>query len=119
MEKAEGDFRSALLEYRTRKSPNYDAVCFHAQQCIEKYLKGCLEEYGISFKKKHDLVMFLDQLLPQQPLLVAYRPSFLKLNAFSINVRYPGEWADKEAAKEALTICKKARLDLRKVLGLD
>ena len=36
--KAEGDFHSCLRESRARKHPNYDSACFHAQQCIEKYL---------------------------------------------------------------------------------
>lgn len=40
--KAEGDFQTALREYRARKLPNYDAVCFHAQQCIEKLFKAFL-----------------------------------------------------------------------------
>ncbi len=37
VDKAEGDFTTALRELRARKSPNYDAACFHAQQCVEKY----------------------------------------------------------------------------------
>jgi HEPN domain-containing protein len=32
VKKAEGDFTSALREYRARKSPNYDAAGFHVQQ---------------------------------------------------------------------------------------
>jgi HEPN domain-containing protein len=40
--KAEGDYASANREYRARKTPNYDSACFHAQQCIEKYLKAWL-----------------------------------------------------------------------------
>lgn len=42
VEKTEGDFLTAARESRVRKSPNYDAVCFHAQQCAEKYLKARL-----------------------------------------------------------------------------
>ena len=42
--KAEGDFVTAGRELRARKSPNYDAVCFHTQQCAEKYLKAILQE---------------------------------------------------------------------------
>lgn len=38
--KAEGDFATALREGRVRKNPNYDAWCFHAQQCAEEYLKA-------------------------------------------------------------------------------
>jgi HEPN domain-containing protein len=42
VEKAEGDFATAKREIRVRKTPNFDAVCFHAQQCAEKYLKALL-----------------------------------------------------------------------------
>ena len=38
--KAEGDFRMMEREARVRKQPNYDGLCFHAQQCVEKYLKA-------------------------------------------------------------------------------
>ena len=42
VEKAEEDFRVATREYRARKHPAYNAACFHAQQCAEKYLKARL-----------------------------------------------------------------------------
>ena len=35
IDKAEGDFTTALMSYRARKQPNNDAACFHAQQCAE------------------------------------------------------------------------------------
>jgi len=53
--KAEGDFHDAQRGIRARKNPNYDGVCFNTQQCIEKYLKGCLVEAGIRFPKIHNL----------------------------------------------------------------
>ncbi len=40
--KAEADLLTARREYRARKKPNFDAVCFHAQQAVEKYLKAVL-----------------------------------------------------------------------------
>lgn len=45
VDKAEGD---ATVAERELAAPNpvSDAVCFHAQQCVEKYLKGVLEERG-------------------------------------------------------------------------
>ena len=54
--KAEGDFLTAGRELRARKSPNYDAVCFHAQQCAEKYLKAVLQEHEKNITKIHNLV---------------------------------------------------------------
>jgi HEPN domain-containing protein len=44
IEKAEGDFASAQREFRAKKFPNYDAACFNAQQCAEKYIKARLQE---------------------------------------------------------------------------
>jgi HEPN domain-containing protein len=38
VQKAEGDFTVAQKMLRACKNPVYDAVCFHAQQCAEKYL---------------------------------------------------------------------------------
>ena len=47
--KDEGDFATAERELAVTSAPNYDAVCFHAQQCIEKYLKARLQEVGVQF----------------------------------------------------------------------
>jgi HEPN domain-containing protein len=47
IEKAEGDWDMAQRAYRARKRPNYDAACFHTQQCAEKYLKARRNEAGI------------------------------------------------------------------------
>jgi HEPN domain-containing protein len=48
VEKAEGDFAAAERELAVVVDPNYDAVCFHAQQCAEKYLKARLQEAASS-----------------------------------------------------------------------
>ncbi len=40
IEKAEGDYRVALRESQVTDEPSWDAVCFHAQQSIEKYDPG-------------------------------------------------------------------------------
>jgi HEPN domain-containing protein len=61
--KAEGDFLTAGRELRARKSPNYDAVCFHAQQCAEKYLKAVLQERGEHIPKIHFLLELLAMAL--------------------------------------------------------
>ena len=47
--KAEGDFAMVERESRARKNPNFDGICFHAQQCAGKYLKPRLCESEISF----------------------------------------------------------------------
>jgi len=53
IEKAEGDFATARRELRVQHKPNFDAVCFHAQQTVEKYLKAFLIEGDVAFPKTH------------------------------------------------------------------
>ncbi|MFM9268503.1 HEPN domain-containing protein, partial [Tychonema sp. BBK16] len=79
-----------MRELRATKSPNYDATCFHAQQCVEKYLKGRLQEAGISFSKTHNLTFLLDLLLPVEPNYNIFRQKLLALTAFAVAYRYPG-----------------------------
>lgn len=64
VQKAEGDFATAKRELQVSIEPNYDAVCFHAQQCVEKYLKAKLQEANVQFGKIHDLPTLLDLILP-------------------------------------------------------
>jgi HEPN domain-containing protein len=51
VQKADKDFATARRELQVQEDPNFDAVCFHAQQCIEKLRKraadpsrGCTHE---------------------------------------------------------------------------
>ena len=60
IEKAEGDFHTAGRELRARKNPNYEAACFHAQQCAEKYLKAILQEQSITLGRTHT-VLFMGE----------------------------------------------------------
>ncbi len=119
VEKAEGDFATARRELRARKDPNYDAACFHAQQCAEKYLKACLQEEDLPFGRTHNLSALLDLWLPLEPSWESLRPELRALTAFAIGVRYPGESADKAMAREALALCRKVRRQTRLRLGLD
>jgi HEPN domain-containing protein len=119
VDKAEGDLTADLRELRARKSPNYDAACFHAQQCVEKYLKARLQEAGIAFTKTHNLTVLLDLLLPVEPNYDPFRPQLLALTAFAVAYRYPGASADKNTAREALKFCKEVREAVRLSLGLN
>lgn len=115
--KAEGDFNSAKRELRARKNPNYDASCFHAQQCIEKYLKARLTEIKIIFPKTHDLTFLTGLLAQTEPLLAALENQIRMLNDYAVEFRYPGETADKETAKKAFNICNHLREVIRQGLG--
>ena len=119
IDKAEGDFASAQREIRARKSPNYDAACFHSQQCIEKYFKARLQEAGIQFGKIHDLSVLLDLVSPVEPFWEPFRPRLRTLNAYAVEFRYPGQSADREAALEAVRICRQVRKVIRESLHVE
>ena len=86
---------------RVRKRPNYDAVCFHSQQCVEKYLKAILQENDIAFGKTHNLVILFELLLPLEPSWERMRPQLQILNGYAVEVRYPGESAGPVRRPEA------------------
>jgi HEPN domain-containing protein len=52
--KAEEDFILARVSAR-KKPPLAYGICFHAQQCAEKYLKAILVAKQQTFPKTHDL----------------------------------------------------------------
>jgi HEPN domain-containing protein len=119
IQKAEGDYHSALREYRARKYPNYDSAGFHAQQSIEKYLKAILQENNIRFHKVHDLLALMQLCLSVDNELESHKDLLSELNPFAVVFRYPGESATKEEAKDAIKALKTLRIYLRTLLGLE
>ncbi len=116
--KAEGDWRTMRREAVVTDGPNYDAVCFHAQQCVEKYLKALLFESEIQFPKIHDLGKLLSLLREAYPQLQDLSDKALVLTAFAVEFRYPGELAEIDDSKEAVTYCSEIRDVLRSLLDL-
>lgn len=118
VDKAEGDWNTLSREWRARKNPNYDVVCFLAQQCVEKYLKARLQVAGIDFERTHKLVRLLDGVLPVEPLWMWMRDSLAVLSEYAVVFRYPGECADKDVAADARKMCKEIRTAVRTSLML-
>ena len=116
--KAEGDWAAASILFRTRQKTNYDAVCFHAQQCAEKYLKARLEDAGVTSGKTHDLVKLLSLILPIESSWTILREHLIVLTDFAVDYRYPGSSATKADAKDAIQRCTNVRLVIRRSFGL-
>ena len=118
IDKAEGDFHTAGREVRARNSPNYDAACFHCQQCAEKYLKAYLQEQGQRFPRTHDLVELLELCLLFDRSFETHRNLLKDLSRFAVEYRYPGDSATREEARLALRTLKTVRDFVRSKLGL-
>ena len=99
--KADGDFSTAGRELRVRRTPNYDASCFHSQQAAEKYLKAYLQEHGFSIPKTHILLDLLGLCLRIDATFQIIRPDINELEGYAVQFRYPGQSADKSEARFA------------------
>lgn len=116
--KAEGDFSTAEREFAVSCNPNYDAVCFHSQQCIEKLLKALMIKFKTTPPKIHDLAELTRLIGPLCPL---WQPKVEDLNYLTraaVDFRYPGEAADKEEAEGAVRISRALRKELLKLLSI-
>lgn len=117
VDKAESDF-IAMDWLGKAPIPSYDAIGFHAQQCIEKYLKARLQEAGLPSPRTHDLEMLLDHCLALEPAWATMRLGVAFLSRFAVEVRYPGVIPTKADADEAMKICMDSRNMIRSGLGL-
>jgi HEPN domain-containing protein len=109
--KAENDLKIAKDEMLT-ENPATDAICFHAQQCVEKYLKAYLISKDKEISKTHDILFLIKQCL----LIDNEFNYLLELNAdsltsYAVEIRYPEEFyfPSLEEAKEAIEICEKVK----------
>jgi len=114
--KAEEDAVVAERENRVRKNPAPGVVCYHAQQCVEKYLKAVLQNQGRPIPKIHDLKILFDLCDFKHASLVMDRDGLIRLTRFATRFRYPGDCAIIEDAHEAVILMRNYRKWIREVL---
>ena len=117
VKKAEQDYVLARQGSRS-KVPVHDGVCFHCQQCAEKYLKGLMEELGLPVPKTHDLDTLLTALVSSYSTLRSLRRGLLFLSDFAVDPRYSGKSASKRQAVAALRWADRVRTPARALLGI-
>jgi HEPN domain-containing protein len=115
--KAENDYALAEIDSRS-EVPFHDDVCFHCQQCAEKYLKGLLEELGLTVPKTHELDLLLTLLTPYHPKLRSTRRGLNFLTGFAVEARYPGRNATQRQAVAALRWAGRVRTESRALLRI-
>ena len=105
--------------YYEIETPPCDTVCFHAQQCAEKYLKGFLTYHEIDFPKTHSLEDLVLLCRDVAPLIESELKDIETLSSYGVEVRYPNEiYYDipKEDAVEAIDIAKRVKTVILKYL---
>lgn len=118
VEKAEADYMTAQREVAVTSSPNYDAVCFHAQQSAEKYLKALLQEAEIRFGRTHDLFALARWLEPVHREFLDMEDELRDLTYNAMEIRYLSATGDRALAEEAFGHCARVRERARELLAL-
>ena len=117
IEKAEEDYNSAKW-LQQASEPVHNSICFHAQQCIEKYLKAWLQEANLPVLRTHDLEALLALIVPTLPDSSDWQPDFKIITEYAVDARYPGDSATADNAQHAIRVCEAVRQTVRNTLKL-
>lgn len=115
--KAEKDYLTVNQLFKA-EVPVPEAICFHSQQCVEKYMKAILQENEVEFDKIHDLDVLLEQCKSFIPELETYKNELTDLSTYAVDIRYPGIDVSKEEAKECVETMERVRKIIRNYFGL-
>jgi HEPN domain-containing protein len=116
-EKAENDLKNASYVLKMGDECPTDTVCFHAQQCVEKYLKAALTYNRIDFPRTHDISELIE-LLPVGIRVGISIEDQLRLNSYAVVTRYPGDFGmiHLPEAKSAVALARRVRKEIKKNL---
>ena len=88
LHRAEHDLRVSRY-LQTMPNVPLESLGFHAQQCVEKALKGYLTLHQVSFQRRHDLSYLLDLCLPFDDDFAQFRADADELTPYAVEFRYP------------------------------
>ncbi|MDE0423987.1 MAG: HEPN domain-containing protein [Candidatus Poribacteria bacterium] len=117
IEKAEEDYNSAKW-LQQAPEPVHNSICFHAQQCIEKYLKAWLQEANVPVPRTHDLEELLMLIVLTLPAWEQWQSDFKIITEYAVDSRYPGDSATADKAQHAMRICSEVQQAVRDSLRL-
>ena len=119
IEKGEHDLINAKHTLTLRENCPFDTICFHSQQCVEKYIKALLVYLEIDFKRTHDLTELMP-LIPKKFNIKISIDELSILNDYSVEIRYPGleEPLTREEAEEAVSIANAVAILIQSTIKL-
>ena len=87
LEKADEDRQA--MERLMEGNPILEMACFHAQQCVEKALKGFLTAHDRHVEKTHDLTDILELCVEVNSTFAQFEQTCKDLTPFAVDARYP------------------------------
>jgi HEPN domain-containing protein len=106
--KAENDFQIGLNEMKA-ENPVTDMICFHMQQCAEKYLKAYLAFNDTEIKKTHNLAILLKDCSAIDPSFnTLLKEKVPLLTPYGTVIRYPDDFytPSLQETKEAVALAR-------------
>lgn len=111
--KAENDLTNATHTLKLEDKCPTDTVCFHAAQCVEKYLKALLVMRSTAFPKTHDIESLLALVPPGNRPTVSIEEQ-RRLTAYATAARYPDyPLITLEEARQAVELARGVRDSVR------
>ncbi|HBI44020.1 MAG TPA: DNA-binding protein [Planctomycetales bacterium] len=117
IDKAENDLTNAAHTLTLGIECPTDTVCFHAQQCVEKYIKALLISRAATFPRTHD-IRLLRALLPPKLRPKLEKEVQSRFTKYAVTLRYPvSEPAiSLTEARKAVAIARQVRKEIRRSL---
>jgi len=114
---ADYDIRLAEHTFTMTDDCPYHLVAYHAQQCVEKYLKAYLVYHSIDFPYTHDISELLAICAKETNLTEKFEDVEV-LTIYATKIRYPGMGAKvtEEKAYQTVQIAKNVREMVRTAL---
>lgn len=95
----------------------YDTACFHAQQAVEKYLKGLLAFHGQPLPRTHDLEELQRLCTPLLSLAEFSALDLTELSGYAVELRYDADfWPERDTASEAVALAEQVRAMIARIL---
>jgi HEPN domain-containing protein len=117
VDKAENDLRAAQALHGA-DDHGHEVICFHCQQCAEKYVKAVLQEASVAIPRTHDLEELSLLVLPHHAEVRRFRRGLVLLSQFAVETRYPNHHVRKRQAVAALRWAERVRAACRALLGV-
>jgi hypothetical protein len=115
--KAEGDFQAVRMVANMKPSIPLH-MCYHCQQCTEKYLQALLVEAGKPGPRIRDLLKLHELVLLQDSSLIGLRRGLSFVTQFADDEGFPVDQAIARQARSALRWTTRVREEIRKRLKL-
>ena len=118
IQRGEADYVTVQQLLSTANPLLHNIICFHAQQCIEKYLKAWLQEANMPVPRTHNLEALPALIVPTLPDWSDWQPDLKIITKYAVEPRYPGDPVTVEDTQHASYICGEVRQAVRTQLKL-